>query len=46
MNVNSITMVFAPIVLKCPSENLHEIIGNANLEQAFLGTLITNVEYS
>ncbi|KAG2212346.1 hypothetical protein INT47_001706 [Mucor saturninus] len=44
MNVVNLAMVFAPNFLRCPSVNLTTIFENSKYEQAFLKTLITELE--
>lgn len=44
MSVNNIAMVFAPNVLRCPSENLQVILENTKYEQAFVRTLINGLK--
>ncbi|CAB4376882.1 unnamed protein product [Rhizophagus irregularis] len=43
MNVHNLAMVFAPNFLRCPSENLAVIFENTKYEQAFLRTLLLNL---
>ncbi|GBC02411.1 hypothetical protein RclHR1_04600011 [Rhizophagus clarus] len=43
MNVHNIAMVFAPNFLRCPSDNLAIIFENTKYEQAFLRTLLLNL---
>ena len=42
MNINNLSMVFAPNFLRCPSDNPQVIFENTRYEQMFLRTLITN----
>lgn len=43
MNVHNLAMVFAPNFLRCPSDNLAVIFENTKYEQAFLRTLLLNL---
>eukprot|EP00158_Paraphelidium_tribonemae_P003193 Partr_v1_DN25949_c0_g1_i3_m68372 putative Rho GTPase activating protein 39 len=43
MSVNNVAMVFAPNILRCPSDNLQVILENTKYEQAFVRTLITHL---
>ncbi|KAG1525155.1 hypothetical protein G6F52_003578 [Rhizopus delemar] len=44
MNVNNLAMVFAPNFLRCPSESLTTVFKNSKYEQAFLRTLINQIQ--
>ncbi|KAL1920456.1 uncharacterized protein VTP21DRAFT_833 [Calcarisporiella thermophila] len=44
MNVHNLAMVFAPNFLRCPTDNLAVIFENTKYEQAFLRTLILNLQ--
>ena len=43
MNVHNLAMVFAPNFLRCPSDNLAIIFESTKYEQAFLRTLLLNL---
>ncbi|RIA84346.1 hypothetical protein C1645_808810 [Glomus cerebriforme] len=43
MNIHNLAMVFAPNFLRCPSDNLALIFENTKYEQAFLRTLLLNL---
>ncbi|KAI9266631.1 hypothetical protein BDA99DRAFT_480334 [Phascolomyces articulosus] len=43
MNVNNLAMVYAPNFLRCPSESLTTVFENSKYEQAFVRTLITDL---
>jgi len=43
MNIHNLAMVFAPNFLRCPSDNLAVIFENTKYEQAFLRTLLLNL---
>jgi hypothetical protein len=43
MSVNNIAMVFAPNILRCPSDNLQLVLENTKFEQAFVRTLIEHL---
>ncbi|CAI2170444.1 2081_t:CDS:10, partial [Funneliformis geosporum] len=43
MNIHNLAMVFAPNFLRCPSDNLAVIFENTKYEQAFLRTLLINL---
>lgn len=40
MNVHNLAMVFAPNLLRCPSDRLTTVLENSKYEQAFLRTLL------
>jgi hypothetical protein len=44
MNVNNLAMVFAPNFLRCPAESLTTVFENSKYEQAFLRTLINEIQ--
>ena len=44
MSINNIAMVFAPNILRCPSDNLQVILENTKNEQAFVRTLIQSLK--
>lgn len=44
MSVNNVAMVFAPNILRCPSDNLQVILENTKYEQAFVRTLISGLK--
>lgn len=44
MNVQNLAMVFAPNLLRCPSEKLTTVLENSKYEQAFLRTLLLEME--
>ncbi|KAI8973225.1 hypothetical protein BDF20DRAFT_837192 [Mycotypha africana] len=44
MNVNNLAMIFAPNILRCPSESLATVFENSKHEQAFLRTLINHLK--
>ncbi|KAI3639330.1 hypothetical protein MIR68_002860 [Amoeboaphelidium protococcarum] len=44
MSINNIAMVFAPNILRCPSENLQVILENTKYEQGFVRTLIQHLK--
>jgi hypothetical protein len=44
MTVGNLAMVFAPNVLRCPSDNPLVILANSKFEQAFLKTLVNYLE--
>lgn len=44
MSVNNIAMVFAPNILRCPSDNLQLVLENTKFEQAFVRNLIDHLK--
>jgi len=44
MSVNNIAMVFAPNIVRCPSDNLQTILENTKYEQAFVRTLLVHLK--
>ncbi|KAI9493892.1 hypothetical protein BDB00DRAFT_821151 [Zychaea mexicana] len=44
MNVHNLAMVYAPNFLRCPSESLTTVFENSKYEQAFVRTLITDLD--
>ncbi|KAI9314749.1 Rho GTPase activation protein [Dichotomocladium elegans] len=44
MNVSNLAMVFAPNLLRCPSEALTTVLKNSKFEQGFLRTLLLELE--
>lgn len=44
MNVHNLAMVYAPNFLRCPSDSLTTVFENSKYEQAFVRTLITQLE--
>lgn len=44
MGVANLAMVFAPNFLRCPSDNPQVIFENTKYEQAFVRTLILNLD--
>ncbi|CDH60032.1 rho gtpase activation protein [Lichtheimia corymbifera JMRC:FSU:9682] len=44
MNVNNLAMVFAPNFLRCPSDSLTTVFQNSKYEQAFVRTLINDMQ--
>lgn len=44
MNVHNLAMVFAPNFLRCPSDSLTAVFENTKFEQAFLRTLLLELE--